>query len=274
MSCNCNTNCNCASANSAATIAELQTTVDALSTAVQVFVGGNPIVMLRNASGIAMFDANGKGSGPYTDWAFCNGNTFINSSGVSYTTVNLYDKFIVVAGASYVVGDTGGLDSVSLTGLQNGTHSHGITDAGHTHPLVDPGHLHGITDPSHSHAGSSTPHTHTLTIDNESAHVHGNIPNIQAGLAQGLIPDAHLVWTSGDFTTSGAGTPHTHTGTADPATVSVTTNPSPTGISVQSAFTGATVDSNTTGITVNNSGLGDAHENRPPFFALVFIERI
>ena len=68
-----------------------------------------------------------------THWSLCNGQT-VNS----HTTPNLLDRFIVGAGNTYSVANTGGsVDAIVVahthTSAANGTHSHGVTDPGHTH---------------------------------------------------------------------------------------------------------------------------------------------
>lgn len=61
-----------------------------------------------------------------TGWALCDGNNF---------TPNLRDRFIVGAGSTYGVGNTGGAATVTLTAAQSGlpAHDHQINDPGHTH---------------------------------------------------------------------------------------------------------------------------------------------
>jgi len=48
-------------------------------------------------------------------------------------TPDLRDRFIVGAGNSYGVGNTGGANSVQLTLNEIPSHSHGVNDPGHTH---------------------------------------------------------------------------------------------------------------------------------------------
>lgn len=73
-------------------------------------------------------------------WALCNG---------SNGTPDLRDRFVVGAGSTYAVGNTGGANSVTLTESQIPAHTHVITTSGsaatagaHTHTLTDPGHAH------------------------------------------------------------------------------------------------------------------------------------
>ncbi|MBY0434951.1 MAG: hypothetical protein K2U26_12650 [Cyclobacteriaceae bacterium] len=61
-----------------------------------------------------------------TGWALCDGNN---------GTPNLLDRFIVGAGGSYALGNTGGANAITLTDAQSGlpNHNHGISDPGHVH---------------------------------------------------------------------------------------------------------------------------------------------
>lgn len=73
-------------------------------------------------------------------WALCDGTN---------GTPNLRDRFVVGAGTSYAVGDTGGAASVTLDSTQIPSHTHTITatassdsQGAHTHTINDPGHIH------------------------------------------------------------------------------------------------------------------------------------
>ena len=57
-------------------------------------------------------------------WHLCDGTN---------GTPNLKDRFIVGAGNSYSVGDTGGSDSVTLSEDQIPSHTHEVNDPGHEH---------------------------------------------------------------------------------------------------------------------------------------------
>ena len=59
-----------------------------------------------------------------TNWALCDG-----TSG----TPDLRDRFIVGSGSSYVIGATGGANTVTLTTAEMPAHSHIVTDPGHSH---------------------------------------------------------------------------------------------------------------------------------------------
>lgn len=102
-----------------------------------------------------------------------------------------------------------------------------------------PAHNHALTDPGHTHVVDDPGHTHTATS-----------------------------------------TVHSHSGQVDvPATTSVVKAATPAAasaaaISVSSANTGISNDPNTTGITIASEGSGNPHENRPPYYAVLFVKKI
>ncbi len=89
-------------------------------------------------------------------WVLCNGQTVARSDGTgNITTPDLQNRFVVCAGTTYPVGNTGGAASntptitltnqaVTLTEAQIPAHSHTatVTDPGHNHTINDPGHTH------------------------------------------------------------------------------------------------------------------------------------
>lgn len=73
-------------------------------------------------------------------WALCDGTN---------GTPNLRDRFVVGAGSTYAVGDTGGNASTTLVEANLPSHTHTITASsaaagGHTHTITDPGHSHTV----------------------------------------------------------------------------------------------------------------------------------
>jgi microcystin-dependent protein len=77
-------------------------------------------------SGVWNFDETGLGTGALEGWALCNGQ---------HSTPNLTDKFIMAASSFAELGDTGGINSYTLTQAQMPPHNHTITISGgaHTH---------------------------------------------------------------------------------------------------------------------------------------------
>ena len=250
-------------ASSGAEIASLENTVSELLDKVSVIeknakflTCGHPMMMIQEAEDVASFDVgSGLGADCWEGWAICDGQTQEKPSGGNLVTPNLTDRFIVQAGGQYAVGDTGGLDDVTLAINEIPTHNHGVTDPGHGHAVTDPGHSHGVTD-----AG----HTHTISTDDPGDHQHDilNAPNIIGGLGGSGSRAASDPVTFGGSGLAGA---HTHTGTAAN---------SATGVTVNSNATGLTVDSNSTGITTDNAGNGEAHENRPPYYAALIVIKL
>jgi microcystin-dependent protein len=94
-------------------------------------IPGRPILFIDDPDDISAFSTiTGRGTGIWKDWAICDGTVH---NGV--TTPDLRDRFIVGAGSTYNVGDTGGVNSVTLTAAQSGlpAHTHTVNDPGHTH---------------------------------------------------------------------------------------------------------------------------------------------
>jgi microcystin-dependent protein len=215
-------------------------------------------------------------------WALCNG-----TSG----TPDLRDRFVVGAGSTYAVGDTGGANTVTLDTTQIPSHTHTGTTAN--------------TDLAHTHTGSGTTgnnsvdHTHTgsgNTGDNNVGHSHNGATagagahshNLQyRGSGLGNFNDA--VPGSGGPTVAylpgaieGVGN-HAHSFTTDGQSVnhvhdfSFTTSEQSTTHDHSFSFTsdGASVEMNHNHtFTSNATGGGLAHENRPPYFALAYIMRV
>jgi microcystin-dependent protein len=184
-------------------------------------------------------------------WVLCDG---LNS------TPDLRDRFIVGAGNTYAVADTGGADSVTLAETNLPSHTHSVSgttasDGAHTHNVS------GNTSNTgaHSHSGStSNTGSHGHNLNTSGAYrvaFPGSSNTYNAGaegtgrggtIASAISAGAH----SHNFNTSNTGA-HSHTlsGTADSA--------------------GAHTHSFST--TSGATGGGTAHENRPPYYALAYI---
>jgi microcystin-dependent protein len=81
------------------------------------------------------------------------------------STPDLRNRFVVGAGDTYAVGDTGGADSVTLTSDQMPSHSHTATS---TSTVTDPGHTHtykGQTGSGGSGVSARDAENTTLTTD-------------------------------------------------------------------------------------------------------------
>ena len=157
-------------------------------------------------------------------------------------TPDLRNRFIVGAGSSYEVGNTGGSDSVTLTTEQMPSHTHGFS-------------LTATSSGSHSHTMSGT--TGSGGESKSSGTIYGRdhdtgyLNETDKGYVQ-----AGLAWGSGNtlWTMSVGASDHTH------------------------SFSGSTnsTGSHTHSISgsISNTGGGQSHENRPPYYALCFIMKI
>lgn len=169
-----------------------------------------------------------------TGWAICDGTN---------GTPDLRDKFIVGAGNTYNLSNSGGsasqtitVDPHTLTLSEIPSHGHGINDPGHSHGVGDPGHGHGVSDPGHQHS-----------ISAQTMSVLGG-PNPETGLG------------------SGAG---------------AVTDIQGTNISIDGSVTGIWIDGAGTGISVQGAGGDGAHShtasgstNLPPYYGLYFIMKL
>ena len=125
-------------------------------------------------------------------WALCNG---------AGGTPDLRDRFVVGAGSSYAVGNTGGANTVTLTTSNIPSHTHSISGSGTTSGQSND-HTHSgttaATNVDHTHNGSGT------TGNQSNDHVHGG-----SGTTSSVdINHSH----NGSGTTSGFSNDHTHSG--------------------------------------------------------------
>ena len=127
-----------------------------------------------------------------TYWSLCNG---------SNGTPNLTDKFVIGAGNTYGVGNTGGsanaiVVSHTHTSVAGGTHSHGVTDSGHTHSYNSRslGSVHSFGDsnqtrPVNSTSSSTTGNSYSsISINNGGSHSHGIQSTGSSGTNANLPP--------------------------------------------------------------------------------------
>ena len=208
-------------------------------------------------------------------------------------TPDLRDRFIVGAGSTYEVGNTGGEATHTLTVNEMPSHNHGFTGTSHSHT----GSLSGATAASagsHTHnmsenltAASSGNHTHSISSSGSGGYVNvrntygdairnttetfldtgarGNC-SIESGTKQdcGKLP---VYGSSGGSSTINSSGAHTHS-------ISGTITAANSGAHTHSVTGSVTVNSATAGGTVGSTGGGQAHENRPPYFALCFIMKL
>jgi microcystin-dependent protein len=207
-----------------------------------------------------------------TGWQLCDGTN---------STPNLLDKFIVCAGDSYAVADTGGSNTVTLTTAQVPAHTHtgnsGIQSANHTHTGNS-----SAADSLHNHTGTTNnqnaDHAHSGNTGNDApdhGHNVGSIPNgsVEHGNrgSNSASNGRTTIGTSGatarhihGFTTGGISANHAHAFTTSNATDNHTHTMSLSNQSANHTHT-VTIDS--------GGGSGGSHENRPPYYALAYIMR-
>lgn len=253
-------------------VADLQETVQALSDAASFLLCGHPIIEIDDPDDIESFDlTTGLGFNCWEGWAICDGQSHLTADKKkTIATPNLIDRFIVGAGGTYQVGDTGGLDTVVLSIPELPAHGHVVTDPGHQHVITDPGHTHEIIDPGHNHPTSGGNHFHTIPD-----HKHDLNPAVfGTNYNGGTGPFAPAVGYTGSDTNYGGLETNTKSLQTDMANAGITVNATFTGIQDDPAFTGVIDEPAATGITLQNTGSNTPHENRPPYFALIFVKRI
>lgn len=243
-------------------------------------VGGHPMWMVQNNDDVALFDmTTGLGSAKWEGWALCNGaSQYSNISAKFITMPNLLDKFVMSAGTTYPLDTVGGADTVTLNVTQIPAHAHTLNDPGHDHTIEDPGHTHAASSAAHTHTISTTPHTHTETSSGTHTHdktfkveVNADIDNT-GGSSSYLVNDSGSADNSENMTVDPGGD-HTHT--IANATVAATAGNTSVAVTVTSAFTGISeTEDNVTLITMNNTGGGLEHENKPPFYSVIYIMKL
>lgn len=244
--------------------------------------------------GIIMWGGSAVPDGYHLCDGSLHGSSVLASIIGSTRTPDLRDRFIVGAGGAYQRGDVGGSASVQLTAAQSGMPAHGHSasagtdNANHSHPgTTNSANRNG----SHGHAntvgGQSANHEHHgFTGDQTASHVHyaGNasIPfatsygDLNVGAAAGTARagvngtvGATDVASNGhahEFYTEGYSRDHNHA-------VDIQW----TDTNHEHAFTTGGRDalhSHSVSVgTAPAAGAAEAHENRPPFYAVTFIMR-
>jgi microcystin-dependent protein len=150
---------------------------------------------------------------------------------------DLRDRFIVGAGTSYAVGDTGGQNSVNLTSAMLPAHTHSFSVTANT-----------TSAGAHTHSAGTTvsdpTHTHNPGV---------NIISSSSGSLAGYLP-------------SGGGSPLYNTQIAGASTgISATTSV----VSAANHLHSVTIAGNT-----SQTGANQSIDNRPLYYALCFIQKV
>jgi microcystin-dependent protein len=154
-------------------------------------------------------------------------------------TPNLQNRFVVGAGDQYTEGQSGGAAAVNLTTSQMPNHTH---------------------DANGLHLASAGSHSHTMSgsTDGAGAHTH----TVKGGDGGNYGSQKLAPYLTRDDAERNA---------QDPASISTVGNHSHSiNATIDSAGSHTHQFSGTTGAT----GSGDAHENRPPYYALCYIMKI
>ena len=169
-------------------------------------------------------------------WLLCNGEN---------NTPDLRNRFIVGAGSSYSVGNTGGSDSVTLTTEQipSHTHEHNLSAA---------------SGGAHSHSHSFSISLSNLSCSSAGKHTH----NIAMGINDSMYGDypqlATTISSTGVTTTSSGSHTHTISGSG----------------TLSGSISSGGAHAHSISGSISNTGGGQSHENRPPYYALCFIMKI
>jgi len=148
-------------------------------------------------------------------------------------TPDLRDRFVVGAGSNYAVGATGGEATHTLTEAELASHNHGGTTS-----------------------TVSVNHTHSGTTGGQSAtHTHG----AQSGVTHIMMYDATN--TNEDRGNLGSGDRGRYADSTGNASTDHTHNFTTGGISADHTH------------SISSAGSNSAHENRPPYYALAYIQK-
>jgi len=219
-------------------------------------------------------------------WVLCNG---------SNSTPDLRDRFIIGAGNTYSVNDTGGSTTISGNVTHSHStpnHSHGLN--GHTHGMGN--HLHGLnghthSTPNHSHAVNNHTHSISGSVSGNTNNTGGHNHNISAWNndstqgTQSRLRAEHDGNSNYNHTTGNAGN-HNHSFSGSFSGNSGNSNPNTTssGASNTGAANGNTAaasagesdanNGNTTSAgasNTGNSGSGSTVTVLNPYYALCYI---
>ena len=159
---------------------------------------------------------------------------------------DLRNRFVVGAGDAYNLNATGGSNSVTLSTANLPSHNHSFSGSSGNNNLGSHNHSSGGLSGSTNNQGS---HVHSMTIAN------GGDDNDSDDRRSETLFQSQTQTFSGAINSSGG---HTHS------------------ISISGSTGNTNLGNHNHSIsgTIGNTGSGTAHENRPPYYALVFIIKL
>ena len=234
------------------------------------------------SGGIIMW--SGSQSNIPSGWVLCDGNN---------STPDLRDRFVLGAGNSYSVNDTGGSETVSISTSNMPSHTHTVNSHSHSlpsHSHTVSSHTHSIGNHTHSFSGSGTGtsgvqsdnHYHSGNTSDAGHHNHRYVTHssLFTGDYHTEAVNANMgnvAATTGDagthahyFDTLGVSEDHTHDTTVS---ISGTTGGGSgnTGSASPSTSTVSSTSTGTTSGSTTGTGSGTALNVMPKYYALCYI---
>ena len=231
------------------------------------------------SGGIIMW--SGSQSNIPSGWVLCDGNN---------STPDLRDRFVLGAGNSYSVNDTGGSETVSISTSNMPSHTHTVNSHSHSlpsHSHTVSSHTHSIGNHTHSFSGSGTGtsgvqsdnHYHSGNTSDAGLHNHSYVTHssLFTGDYHTEAVNANMgnvAATTGDagthahyFDTLGVSEDHTHDTTIS---ISGTTGGGSgnTGSASPSTSTVSSTSTGTTSGSTTGTGSGTALNVMPKYYAL------
>ncbi len=184
-------------------------------------------------------------------------------SGVNFAVPDSRGRVAVGAGSgtgltTRTLGQTGGLEGVTLNLAQTPSHIHGINDPGHNHSINEAAHSHGLSDPGHTHGVADPGHSHSAyvwTSSGDDGLTDGFLKNNTGFAGEDRGPNTYR-------TTNNNGTP-----LIGGSTTNIGIYASGTGIGIGGNKTNVSLNAATSSITINAQGGGGSHENMQPWLA-------
>jgi microcystin-dependent protein len=192
----------------------------------------------------------------------------------TFNLPNFGDRMPIGAGGTYAIGANGGEATHTLTIAEEPAHTHAASQpdhyhlipasGNHSHSAVMPDHQHGLPPFSHSHTNAQHAHTYTNTLIAGGA-------GLQATSTGGYVGQTSVTGYIGitidPYTTPVMPTYYSSQYGGQPAiAISASGNIGPPNTNWESQTMGAVG-----AITVGNTGGGGAHNNMPPYLAMIFI---